>query len=426
MADQSVTAVQAAVADKGGPVEGGTMEKAILRHGSRTVAVALALVVGACAALDDESGPIRIGVLYPTTGVGQVSGAPNLLGHNMMVEKINAEGGLLGREVVSIHRDSRLDPGTATSLARELISRHRVHFLIGGLSSSEGQAVSEVARQEGVIYIATVPKTTELTQPENFHPYVFQTASNTDVEGKSGAIVVDRLGHDRVCTILYDYSYGHSLDAPFREHLQMLRPQAEIVYQAWPALGTLDYAPYITTIMNAGCTAVFSNIWSSNFPTFANQATTFGFFDRVQYVTGGDVGTPEIWEQMGDDMPEGIWTNAYEVFYHSEVPEHREYVAMLAERVGRSNTPSFPITGYVGMQFLAEAIREAGTTDTDAVIDALRGLEIMTPIGPQRIRPEDHMANRGEFWGPMTRSDDPEYPYVIMNPVEYIPADDLM
>jgi branched-chain amino acid transport system substrate-binding protein len=392
-------------------------------------AALLALTVGlaaGCGARDDEEGPIRIGALYPTTGVGQVSGAPALLGHQMMVDKLNAEGGLLGREVVSIHRDTRTDPAQAAAMARELVSRHGVRFLIGGLSSSEGLAISEVARQEGVIYIATIPKTTELTDPEHFHPYVFRSAANTNTEARSAAIIAARLEANRVCTILYDYAYGRSLDGPFREHLQRLRPSAQVVYQAWPRLGGTDYTAFITNILNANCDVVFGGIWSSNFPTFAKQAQAFDFFDRVHYVSAGEVGTPEITEELGAEMPVGMWANAYEVFYYPETPEHQEYVRELTARVGRQNTPSFPIVGYIGMQFLAEAIRQAGSARTDEVRDALRGLTIMTPIGEQTMRASDHQANRGQFWGQMNPSRDPSYPFVVMEPVEYIAADEIM
>jgi len=380
----------------------------------------------ACDRGGGDDGPIRIGVLYPTTGLGQTSGAPALLGHEMMVDRINAEGGLLGREVISIHRDTQSDPATATAAARELISRNNVHFLIGGFTSAEGQAISGVARQEGVVYIATVPKTTDLTDEANLHPYVFRTAANTNTEAKSAAVLVAQLGHDRICTILFDYSYGQSLDVPFREHIRQLRPTAEIVHQAWPMLGTTDFTTYITNILNAGCEVVFSGIWSSNFPTFAKQAHTFNFFDRVEFVTAGEVGTPEISEEMGVDMPEGIWANSYQLFYYPDTPEHRSYVDELSTRSGRPHPHAFPITGYIGMQFLAEAIRKAGTTDSQAVIDALEGLTITTPIGEQTIRASDHQANRGQFWGRMAPSHDPSYPYLIMDPVEYIPADDIM
>lgn len=386
----------------------------------------LAVTAAGCGGGAGDDDAIRIGVLYATSGAGTTSGVPALLGHDMMVERINAEGGLLGRQIVSIHRDTKVDPAEAGRLARELITRNEVDFLIGGLSSSEGQAISEVARQEGVIYISTIPKTTEITNAENLHPYVFLTAANTNTEGRGGARIVADLDQDRVCTILYDYSYGRSLDGPFKDELAKVRPSAEIVHQAWPPLETSDYTTYITNLMNANCEVVFGNIWSANFPTFAKQAAPFGFFDEVQFVAAGEVGTPEISEQLADEMPQGIWANSYEVFYASNSPEHAAYVEALRAKEGKEYTSSFPISGYIGMQFLAEAIREAGTTDTDAVISALEGLSVMTPVGELTIRENDHTANRGQFWGQMNPSDDPNYPYLIMNPVEYMPADDIM
>jgi branched-chain amino acid transport system substrate-binding protein len=86
--------------------------------------------------------------------------------------------------------------------------------------------------------------------------------------------------------------------------------------------------------------------------------------------------------------------------------------------------PSWAITGYISVQFLAEAIKKAKSTDTMKVVKALEGLTINTPIGKQTMRAKDHQANRGQFWG--TTAKVPEYPFPILRPVEYIPADNLM
>ena len=108
-----------------------------------------------------------------------------------------------------------------------------------------------------------------------------------------------------------------------------LRPQAEIVAQVWPALGATDYTAYITELMAADCDGVFSGIWGGPFPAFAKQAEAFGFFDQFTYVSAGEVGSVEVAMTMGADMPAGIWTNSYEVFYHSNAPEHLAYVEAL-------------------------------------------------------------------------------------------------
>ncbi|WP_298360700.1 ABC transporter substrate-binding protein [uncultured Litoreibacter sp.] len=373
-----------------------------------------------------EGDTIRIGALYPTSGPCQLIGEYSLRGTEILVEEINAAGGLNGKKLELAHRDSKCDPAEATAMARDLIARENVDFLVGGVSSSVGQAISEVSRQEETIYVAAIPKSTQMTSPENFHKYVFRAAANTNTEGKSAAVIADRLGMDKICTILMDYSYGHSLNEAFSEHIAKIRPGAEIVQQEWPKNGTTDYTAHITNIMAAGCDGVFSGVWAGLFPAFAKQAAPFGFFDQVKYVTAGEVGSPEVAEQMGADMPEGIWANSYEVFYHSPNDAHGEFVAKLQEELGVETTPSWPVVGYVASQWLTEAIAKAGSAETDAVIAALEGLTIETPIGTQTMRAKDHQANRGQFWGQMAQSDDAAYPYRKLDPVEYIVADELM
>jgi len=369
---------------------------------------------------------IKVGALYPTSGACIIFGKPALQGHEIMVEKINAAGGLNGRKIVSIHRDSKCNPKDATAAARDLVAKEQVQFLIGGVSSAEGQAISEVAKQEKVVYIAAIPKTTQMTDAKNFHKYVFRAAANTNTEGKSAAVIADRLGMNKICTILMDYSYGHDLGAAFKAHLAKIRPQAKIVDQAWPTQGTTDYTAYITKIMQADCDGVFGGVWGSLFVAFAKQAKTFGLFDKVKYVSAGEIGSPEVAEELGNDMPSGVWGNAYEVFYFPDTAEHKAYVAELSKLTGKPHPQSWPITGYMAMQWLAEGVRKAKSTNADAVVAALEGMTIQTPIGPQTMRASDHQANRGQFWGPMNPSGDPKYPFKVMKPVEYIPADALM
>lgn len=369
---------------------------------------------------------IRIGALYPTTGPCLIFGESALTGHNMMVDKINKSGGLLGQKIVTVHRDSKCNPAEATAAARDLVSKDKVDFLVGGVSSSVGQAISEVAKQESVIYMASIPKTVKMTIPENFHKYVFRAAANTNTEAKSAAVIMDRLGVEKICTILMDYSYGHSLGEAFSEHMKKIRPQAEIVAQEWPKSGTSDYTPYIAKIMSAGCDGVFSGVWGGLFPAFAKQASSFGFFNNIKYVTAGEVGAPEVAEKMGKDMPTGIWANTYDAFYYPDTDAHNLYVDELKAYSGKEFPASWPSTGYIAAQWLIEGITAAKSTEPKAVIAALEGMRIETPIGSQTMRASDHQANRGQFWGKISPSNIPGYDATVLEPVEYFSADELM
>jgi branched-chain amino acid transport system substrate-binding protein len=397
-----------------------------MKHRIRlTLLAATALTMAAAtSAMAQEGETIRIGAAYPLTGPAAFVGELAALGHEMMVDKLNAEGGILGRQIESFIRDSQGTPADATQAARDLITLDNVDFLVGGLTSAEGLAISEVALQEEVIYIAAIPKTVQMSE-ENFHRYMFRTAANTNTEGGSGAIILDELGAERICTILFDYAYGHDLLKGFEAQLERLGSEAEIVAQTWPALNVTDYTPYITEVMGAGCDGVFAGIWGGLFVPFAKQADSFGLFDQVEHFVGaGEIASQEIIEELGDDMPTGVWGNSYEVWYYPDTPEHNEYVEELRQRLGIEYPPSWPITGYMAMQALAAGIEAAGSTDPDAVIEALEGLTYDSPIGPQTIRESDHQANRGQFWGEV--AEHPDYDFKILDPVRYIPADDLM
>ena len=103
--------------------------------------------------------PIKIGVLYPLTGGGAVYGVPAMAGHQLAVEELNAKGGIMGRKIESIERDDKLNPAAASSTMKELITKDKVDIVLGGLASSVGLAMSEVSKQEKVVYISTIPKT---------------------------------------------------------------------------------------------------------------------------------------------------------------------------------------------------------------------------------------------------------------------------
>ena len=77
----------------------------------------------------------------------------------------------------------------------------------------------------------------QLTAPANLHPYVFRTASNTTIEGRTAAEIMAKWPVKRIATIAPDYAYGQDVAKSFVEHIKKLKPDVEIVDQQWPKLG---------------------------------------------------------------------------------------------------------------------------------------------------------------------------------------------
>ena len=135
---------------------------------------------------------IKIGFPIPLSGVGAVYGKPVLAGAQMAVAEINANGGVLGKKLEILARDSKANADEAVRVSRELIIKDGVDFLVGTLTSAEAPAVSTVAKENKIVFIAPTSKSTILTDPQHIHPYIFRVASNTDVEGLAGATSMAR------------------------------------------------------------------------------------------------------------------------------------------------------------------------------------------------------------------------------------------
>jgi len=368
-----------------------------------------------------QQGAIRVGYPVILSGPGALIGEPSLKGAQMFVEEINAKGGVLNRKLELIVRDTKGNADEAVRVARDLILRENVDFLVGTLTSAEGPAVSPVARENKIVFIAPVVKTDQLTAPENLHPYVFRTASTTTIEGRTAAELMAKWNVKRVGTMSPDYAFGQDVTRSFVTHLKKIRPEIEIADQQWPKLGEADYNPFINAQMAKRPDAVFSSLWGGHFVTFAKQAKALKYFESFgfNFLGAGEAGAIETAKAMGDDYPFGIWANSYDAFnWEGGPPAHKEYTARLRAYTKEEHPSSWPITGYIGMQVLAAAITKAGAVDSDKVAKAMLDISVDTPIGTQTIRAKDHQANRGHFWGKMTK--DPKYPFAVMSPPVYI------
>lgn len=367
---------------------------------------------------------IVVGFPMYLSGGGAVFGKPSAEGAKMLVKEVNDAGGVLGRKIELLVRDCKASPEEATRVAKEMILKDDIDFLVGGLTSSHGLALADVSKHEKIIYIAAIPKVAKMCEPPRLHSYVFRAACNSKTEGRSAAVLMAKYPWKRITTIGPDYSYGWSVTEAFIPWLKNIKPEVEIVHQAWPKLGESDYTPFISVVLASKPDAVFSTLWGGHFITFAKQARDYGFFEKVGFVSAGEAGCMEAIRGAGDDMPLGIISNAYDTFWYPDTAWHRDWVGRLNKFMGTKYASSWAGTGYDAMKFLTEAIKKAGTTDTDKVIKALEGLTIDSSVGKLTMRAKDHQAIRGMYWGPVTKV--PEYPFPILKPVRYIPADELM
>jgi ABC-type branched-subunit amino acid transport system substrate-binding protein len=361
--------------------------------------------------------PIKIGAMYPLTGGGAVYGVPAMVGHQMAIEELNAKGGIMGRKIESIERDDKMNPAAASSTMKELITKDKVDIVVGGLSSAVGLAMSEVSKQEKVVYISTIPKTIQMTT-DKLHKLVFRTASNTDLEGDTMALLVGRNKLSKLCHLELDYAYGNDLEVGILKALPKHAPDAKVVLTLKPKLGATDFNPFIPQVMSAGCDGVISGLWGPHFVSWVKQASPLGFFNKIKWISGGEIGSHEIAGELKGEYPDNVVANTYELWYQGNDPSHKEFQARLAKKLNTQETPQWAVLGYIGVMYAAQAMEKAKSTEADKVAAALEGLTIGTPVGKLTIDAKTHQANIGQFWGPMVKK--PDRAYRMMEPAEYI------
>jgi branched-chain amino acid transport system substrate-binding protein len=310
-------------------------------------------------------------------------------------------------------------------LARELIIKDNVDFLSGTLTSAEAPAVSTIAKENKIVFVAPTSKTMLLTAPQNLHPYIFRVASNTDVEGKAAATLMARWKDlKRVATIAPDYAYGRDAIAAFVANLKQLRPEIEIVDQQWPKLGEPDFTAFITAQMGKKPDAVMCALFAGDFVTFSKEATPLGYFKAIdnRLVDGAEVATVDEAQALGADYPYGIVSDAYDpvIWTGNEPAEHKAYEQRLKAFTKSDYGSGWSIVGYESIVALAEGIKKAGSTNNDKVANALLGMTFDTPVGKRTFSAKSQETFSPEYWGVMVK--DAAYPFAVMKNPELLPA----
>jgi branched-chain amino acid transport system substrate-binding protein len=201
-------------------------------------------------------------------------------------------------------------------------------------------------------------------------------------------------------------------------HLKRLNPNAQFIGEQWPKLGEIDYAAYITSIMQANPEVLYIGLTGGDTVTFIRQARPYGLFDKMK-VTTLHAGLPLL-TPLGMIMPEGVYVGLNYFFNFVDNPENRAFVQAYKDRHGI--VPSdYNNAGYIGIKTLVEGIRKAKTTDQEKVINAIEGATIETPAGPITIRKFDHQAEMCMYMGVTKKS--PEFDrFLILEKLEYFPG----
>jgi branched-chain amino acid transport system substrate-binding protein len=251
------------------------------------------------------------------------------------------------------------------------------------------------------LFLAAEPLTDKIVWEDGNH-YTFRLRPSTYMQTAMLIPEAARLKKKRWAIVYPNYEYGQSATHWFKVLMERAQPGVQIVAEQAPPLGKIDAGAVTQALADAKPDAIFSSLFGGDLQKFVREGNLRGLFRNVAVfdLLGGE---PEYLDPLKDETPEGWYVTGYP-WREITTPEHERFLAAYRKRW--NDTPRVgSVVGYVALYSIADAIRKAGSADTERVIKALEGLKMDTPFGPITWRAIDHQSTMGAYVGRLAKKD---------------------
>jgi branched-chain amino acid transport system substrate-binding protein len=362
-----------------------------------------------------ENKSIKIGMSTILSGRVAQLGTSSRNAVMMEVDKINAGGGLAGRQIEMVIRDSKGQPQEAARLSRELVNSDGCEILIDAEASSGAFAVHEVARDLGMLTVHTNSETSSLSaDPKLRLPNAFrvcrQGVHDCIVGGAYAAKVAKAKNLTKWMTTSPDYAYGRDTTAEYMSYVKYFNPDVEVVGEAWPKLFQPDYTEVLTKILQTKPQALYSCLWGGDVTAFIDQGNIYALFGQVETFAVNMADYTAL--TAVKNLPKGIHSGNRYIKTFPNTPENAAWADAYRAKYNEYPT-NWAWENATAVHFIAAAAKKANSTDGAKLAEVMKGLTIASPFGADgnvTLRAEDQtLVGYAIGWG-MTI---PSEPYVV-------------
>lgn len=336
-----------------------------------------------------SAGPIKVGFVVPLTGAYGADAAIEVKGAEAAIAEFNETGGFNGRMAQLLVRDDKLNAGEASTRAQELIERDQVTF-IGGCFGAPMLAVNAITKQRGVLFNPMGVSDAIVTAPDWAPTTFHEGLTSHTIAGALARYVVPTLGASkRIALLISDYAYGNEMARGFTPVAVSLG--AEIVGEVRHPLGTTDYSSYFPNILAMKPDLLVAMSFGRDQQITFKQATEFGLKQKMKIAAPQLVHTARMVD--GHRHYENIvGCTGYYWGIEDRFASAKAFNDRFRKMNAGQNPSDYAAVGYASVLAPLNAIRKAGTTETKAMIAALRAMKYDLYKGPQHYRGCDQQS----------------------------------
>ncbi len=322
---------------------------------------------------------IKIGLVMPMTGTLATNGKQIVAGARLYLQQRGDT--VVGRKVELIVKDDTTVPDVSKRIVQDLIVNDKIDILGVGMTPGALAVAPLVtsAKKPAVIMLAGTSIVIDKS------PYFVRTSFTL---AQSSVVTADwAIKNDirKVVTLVSDFAPGHEAEAAFKQ--KFLAAGGQIAEAIRVPLQNPDFSPFLQRARDASPQAIFVFVPSGQGATFARQFVERGFDKAgIRLIGPGDVTDDDLLPSMGDAVLGTVTAHFYSAAHPS--PVNKAFVeAFLKEYKYRPNFMA--VSGYDGMHLIYEALRKTnGAIDTEALLQAMKGMAWESPRGPISIDPQ--------------------------------------
>jgi branched-chain amino acid transport system substrate-binding protein len=326
-----------------------------------------------CESKQQSTETIKLGVAGSHSGDLASYGLPTVKAAELVVKEINEKGGILGRKVELLVEDDICKPELATNTATKLVSQG-VHAVLGHICSGATKAALGIYKDSKIVTMSPSATNPPLTQSGDY-PNFFRTIAADDAQAQLEVdFALDTLKFNKIAVLHDKGDYGKGL-AEFAKDFLEKSDRAEVVLYEGITPGAVDYSAVIQKIKASGAEAV---IFGGYHPE-ASKLVMLMRKKKMEIAFVSDDGVKDItFIKVAGEYAEGVYATGPKDVSQNPIAIHANEAH---KKTYGSDPGAFYLNAYAAAQALLNAIEKAGSTDYEAVSNALRTEYVDTPLG---------------------------------------------
>lgn len=322
---------------------------------------------GGSASGGSDSDTIRIGGLAPLTGDAASYGVAVNNGIQMAVEDINANGGIDGKQIKYIYYDEKGDTTEATNAYNKLVQDDKVVAIIGDVTTKPTLAVAQTSQQDNIPIITATATAAEVTLTG---PNIFRACFTDPFQGElMASYASEKLGATKVAVLsdmADDYSSGIAEAFVAKAKELGMEVVADEKYQD----GDVDFKSQLTNIKGHNPDVLFLPVYYEDLRLISAQAKEVGVTAQLCGADGWDSVLTDNFDSSV--LNGGVFCSQYST--ESTDERVQNFISTYKEKY-EMDPNMFAVLAYDATNMMAQAISDAGSTDSQAIIDAMAALE---------------------------------------------------